>query len=196
MFECEHCESIFETIKIMKKHQKNAKYCLKIQEEKKNLVCEGCNKKYSTKYYLKIHHNKCIDYQINKREKETVININTINNIDNSINNSNTTNNIDNSINNNTVNYIKNIDCDTLKNIIESISAEKIASPEACANKIFRLCLKDYVFYKDLARKILTYARDDSMVIDKGGSKLTQYIFSENIDAIKSNVKKEIDKIF
>ena len=40
---CQWCENVFSTKSYLSKHQRTAKYCLKIQEEKKS--CELCGKK-------------------------------------------------------------------------------------------------------------------------------------------------------
>jgi hypothetical protein len=64
--ECDYCKNIFSSIKALKAHQKCAKYCLKKQcdineKEIKYMICDGCNKKFTTKREYKDHQERCID---------------------------------------------------------------------------------------------------------------------------------------
>ena len=81
--ECQFCNNIFGDTKMLRQHQKNTKYCLKIQEIKskeqavalikeieeskpklikkveeekvRELICQFCSKKFKTKYLLNTH---------------------------------------------------------------------------------------------------------------------------------------------
>ena len=58
--ECEFCKNKFSNKHILLHHQKNTKYCLKIQGKNNNkFKCEFCMKTYSTKQNLEIHYSKC-----------------------------------------------------------------------------------------------------------------------------------------
>jgi hypothetical protein len=58
--ECEFCKNKFSNKHILLHHQKNTKYCLKIQGKNNNkFKCEFCIKTYSTKQNLEIHYSKC-----------------------------------------------------------------------------------------------------------------------------------------
>ena len=67
---CEYCEKTYSSKGALNKHQKTAKYCIKIQNELKdpgspeiefNLFhCEYCNKNLTSKIRLKTHQESCI----------------------------------------------------------------------------------------------------------------------------------------
>lgn len=84
---CEHCNTEFKSVSSLNNHKRNAKYCLKLQnnenneniENKEEYKCTYCNKAFSEKY-LKTHISKCINYfeliidnlkkEINEKEEE------------------------------------------------------------------------------------------------------------------------------
>jgi len=58
--ECQFCKHKFKNKSILNNHQKNAKYCLKIQGKKPDKYqCDFCDKKLSCKYSLKKHLEIC-----------------------------------------------------------------------------------------------------------------------------------------
>jgi hypothetical protein len=78
MFQCEYCFNIFGTNKILRHHQLNVKYCLKIQQEKaqhkNNLLCQFCKNTFKTKYLLNIHQTQT-KYCLKIQESENYQNI-------------------------------------------------------------------------------------------------------------------------
>lgn len=71
MFICEYCNSNFNRKIALNKHQKSAKYCLKIQLEiSTNYTCDGCGVSLSKNQNLVQHQNNCSEYKI-KKLKET-----------------------------------------------------------------------------------------------------------------------------
>lgn len=60
---CQYCDSEFKYTKTLIKHQKNARYCLKIQNNNKNYNCEGCNKDCFDHLKLEEHRELCIQYK-------------------------------------------------------------------------------------------------------------------------------------
>ena len=79
MFHCEYCSNMFKTIKILRNHQLNVKYCLKIQKEKSRisseLYCQYCKKSFKTKYVLHIHQTQakyCLKLQASQNSQEII----------------------------------------------------------------------------------------------------------------------------
>jgi hypothetical protein len=68
--ECEFCKSSFSTNKVLKAHQKTAKYCLEKQVLQNKVVeymiCDCCKRKFTTKREFKDHKEKCIDIKDNE----------------------------------------------------------------------------------------------------------------------------------
>jgi hypothetical protein len=57
--ECQHCHKTFSNKYVLKKHQKSARYCLKIQNKVSQHLCEYCGKHLSTKRWLLNHYQTC-----------------------------------------------------------------------------------------------------------------------------------------
>ena len=82
MFNCEYCSNIFASSKILRHHQMNVKYCLKIQEDQsksiaqsKELLCKYCDKYCKTKNLLYIHQTQtkyCLKIQESKNSQEII----------------------------------------------------------------------------------------------------------------------------
>ena len=75
---CNFCNNTFKSTSHLKKHQETVKYCLKIQEERKNkskkFICIGCKKEYTTNQNLKIHLGSCKNIKDkNNSDKEKII---------------------------------------------------------------------------------------------------------------------------
>ena len=64
---CEYCHKQFTTKGLLSRHQQNAKFCIKIQEELndkiKLVICNGCNKELSSKQKLQSHQQICKKYE-------------------------------------------------------------------------------------------------------------------------------------
>ena len=87
MEQCEFCSNMFGDKKMLRRHQKNTQYCLKIQEIKakeelvlkeiaKELTCQFCNKEFKTKYLLRIHQTQakyCLKIQESQNSKEIIV---------------------------------------------------------------------------------------------------------------------------
>ena len=59
-FKCGFCKSVFSCKRSLKYHQKNAKYCLKIQgKDSATFTCTGCNKSFYRKFVYQRHIKKC-----------------------------------------------------------------------------------------------------------------------------------------
>ena len=68
--ECRFCNTTFKNKCARLYHQRNAKYCLKLQGiESTNYVCSYCNKSLCEKRMLEIHEEKC-------RDSENILNKN------------------------------------------------------------------------------------------------------------------------
>ncbi len=79
MSNCQYCNRTFASESSLYSHQKRAKYCLKIQEQKKvieftpSFMCQGCEKKFVTKREFNNHENRCYDLlkkNVEARDKE------------------------------------------------------------------------------------------------------------------------------
>jgi hypothetical protein len=84
MEQCEFCSNMFGDKKMLRRHQKNTQYCLKIQEVKakeeislkekaKELTCQFCSKEFKTKYLLRIHQTQakyCLKIQESQNYQE------------------------------------------------------------------------------------------------------------------------------
>ena len=87
MEQCEFCSNMFGDKKMLRRHQKNTQYCLKIQEIKakeelvlkekaKELTCQFCNKEFKTKYLLRIHQTQakyCLKIQESQNSEEIIV---------------------------------------------------------------------------------------------------------------------------
>ncbi len=61
MITCEYCGTIFSRDYNLRKHQRIAKYCLKLQESiAYRIVCEYCGRTFSTEYNLRKHQHSAI----------------------------------------------------------------------------------------------------------------------------------------
>jgi uncharacterized Zn-finger protein len=86
--ECEFCNKVFKSKGNLVKHQKTAKYCIKIQKEQSvNTVtytsynCLYCKKEFSQSYNLERHLPTCIDkFKQEIIDKEKIINKNILEN--------------------------------------------------------------------------------------------------------------------
>jgi hypothetical protein len=101
MEQCEFCSNMFGDKKMLRRHQKNTQYCLKIQEEKqqaldkaldeakkkeeaeelalkeklKDLSCQFCGKQFKTKYILDSHQKQakyCLKIQESQNSQEII----------------------------------------------------------------------------------------------------------------------------
>ena len=71
--ECIHCKKNFVNKASLTRHQKTAKFCIKIQDGKEKpsqFICIGCSKKLSSKQCLKGHHLICNKYKLKNNENE------------------------------------------------------------------------------------------------------------------------------
>jgi len=89
MEQCEFCSNMFGDKKMLRRHQKNTQYCLKIQEIKakeeadfkekaKELTCQFCSKEFKTKYLLRIHQTQakyCLKIQESQNYKEITLSL-------------------------------------------------------------------------------------------------------------------------
>lgn len=63
---CEYCKNNFENDVILKNHQKLAKYCIKLRNEKTpTFECKYCNNSFPSRYIMKKHHEDCINFPKN-----------------------------------------------------------------------------------------------------------------------------------
>ena len=83
--ECEYCKKKFSSRGVLNNHQKTAKYCLKLREEKgvisDNFSCEFCSNTFSRKHHLENHSKICKhkfynELQIKLEENENLKKIN------------------------------------------------------------------------------------------------------------------------
>lgn len=72
-YECEYCNNVFTNKTSLKVHQKNAKYCLKIQNKDNAMfMCSYCNKQLSTKNRLITHVQVCEKVKEKDYEKNII----------------------------------------------------------------------------------------------------------------------------
>lgn len=57
--ECIHCKSTFSSPSLLNRHQRTAKYCLKLQNRESDIVCDYCDKTLSSLQQLRKHMKKC-----------------------------------------------------------------------------------------------------------------------------------------
>ena len=68
---CEFCKKEFQSKSVLSRHQKTAKYCIKLQQssvtdiETVSYTCNFCNKKYTSNENLQKHNKNCIE-KLNK----------------------------------------------------------------------------------------------------------------------------------
>ena len=74
--DCTHCRKKFANKASLTRHQKTAKFCIKIQEENERkekstqFICCGCNRKLSSKQCLKGHLLVCDKYKLKVKDEE------------------------------------------------------------------------------------------------------------------------------
>lgn len=67
---CTFCKSLFKSNSMLNRHMKTAKYCLKLQDIKKEYKCDGCEKIFRDKRNSTIHTENCMELKIkNIRDK-------------------------------------------------------------------------------------------------------------------------------
>jgi hypothetical protein len=89
MEQCEFCSNMFGDKKMLRRHQKNTQYCLKIQEIKakeelilkekvRELTCQFCSKEFKTKYHLSSHQTQakyCLKIQESQNYEEIIVSL-------------------------------------------------------------------------------------------------------------------------
>ena len=71
-YNCEYCDNVFKTIKILNHHQKTAKFCL--IKQKKQIICDYCNCESFSQNDLENHQNHCINFmKFKNQELEEII---------------------------------------------------------------------------------------------------------------------------
>lgn len=71
-FVCEFCNKEYTSLSNLNYHKKNAKFCIEIQQEKRNVFsCEHCKKEFNNSRYLKQHLQRC------KSKKENIVQMTT-----------------------------------------------------------------------------------------------------------------------
>lgn len=72
MDECQFCKALFSNNKILRTHQKTAKYCLKIQKEldEKEILCEYCSGCFMGRHNLNSHYYNCREKIILEKDKQ------------------------------------------------------------------------------------------------------------------------------
>jgi hypothetical protein len=89
MEQCEFCSNMFGDKKMLRRHQKNTQYCLKIQEIKakeelilkekvRELTCQFCSKEFKTKYHLSSHQTQakyCLKIQESQNSQEIIVSL-------------------------------------------------------------------------------------------------------------------------
>ena len=69
-YNCQYCKNNFKSKYSLGKHQKNAKYCLKLRTNKKENLCLDCSSVFANKRNLQKHREICIKYISNKYENK------------------------------------------------------------------------------------------------------------------------------
>jgi hypothetical protein len=62
---CQYCGNEFKTLSSLNNHIKSAKYCLKLRNKSSTFECKGCEKTFSSKYWLNMHQQSCVSYNKN-----------------------------------------------------------------------------------------------------------------------------------
>ena len=69
MSTCQYCNKIFSTKTNLIKHQRTAKYCLKIQQKKNDFHCV-CGIEYVSEKCFETHKITCVKYQVSEVSKQ------------------------------------------------------------------------------------------------------------------------------
>ena len=194
--ECKFCKKTFTTKNILLRHQKKAKYCLKIQKNlENNWSCQGCNLKFDDEKCYKSHILQCKDYIIEELRKEVkdlrdqlanvaIEHAKRPTNITN--NNLNITQNI---INNLNVYDISQIEANTENLTIDDISNGKKAAQYALENTFGNM-----LFNTDVNRGPLKALDCDRKIRNVDHDELTRDFFGGIKDKAREITKEEVEK--
>jgi hypothetical protein len=195
--ECEFCKNTFSNKQNLNAHQKNAKYCLKIQGKDPNYIysCNKCEKKFSTLTTLNRHSKICTNNLIEQLRKENselkfckkiIENLkkqlkeqkNIVKDLQNQLTNvalkavsrpTHHTSNKTIQINN----YIKNMQPLEYKHIEQSVPMltldHHVKGPEGYAEYALEFPFKDRIVCVDVARNKIKYKNKDGDVIEDVG---------------------------
>ena len=168
--ECEYCKNKFSSIKALKAHQKCAKYCLKKQyeineKEVKYMVCDGCNKKFTTKREFKDHQERCIEkknLEINSLKNDILLKNNLIIELETQLN------------------IYKNLSDDSQQCIKEIAKQPKNNTTNNTTNNILNLAPLDMNMLKDQLTNVINTKMTEEHVLEgqEGIAKLVSCCFT------------------
>ena len=206
---CEYCNKSFFNTCNLYKHQRTAKYCLKIQNTEqidKTYICEYCDKKYYRSDHLKRHLVSCSER--NKSQTHTDQLLDMISQLQKTIiimaNNQSNSNTVNNNNNNNRPVIMNNLQPLTDKDLQEHLDHLTLnyiqEGAKGYADFAGSYPFKDRLVCTDKSRKKLRYKDCDGELIDDGGGlKLTQRFFqaisSRNEEIINNEYRVLHEKV-
>lgn len=175
VIECEYCGGKFKRKSILAKHQKNAKYCLKLQqhsspepEKETSFTCSGCPKVFGRLFNLKRHEKSCPGLKYKQPEQPKT---------------------------DRNVIIQGSITQDTIQKHLDHLSLNYIADgARGLANYANVYPFNGMVICTDYSRKKFLYSIDD-MVVNDTGSVLTQQFFQAIIDKSRQIISEEYNCI-
>ena len=207
--ECTFCKRSFSTKPNLMKHQKTAKYCVKIQSELR-FICKACDKELSCKQSLTFHYKSCKKYKSmcenqNKKDiglflqQENLELKDHVKELENKLENialkavskpSIVTNNTNNS--KTQINYLRPISDERFNESIPELTLEYLLKgPPGYAQFALDHPLKDSVICSDYARRKVEYKEDNGLV--KTDPEMT-YISSKFFRSIRNKNKELLVK--
>jgi hypothetical protein len=208
--ECLFCKKSFVNKSSLIRHQKNAKFCLKIQNQNKEIdfVCPSCDKHLSSKQRLESHHTTCDkhktqlesetllnklkerDAQIEKLDKQVTALQDKLENIAIKAISRPTTTNKTQINNNNTFNLAPITDERFIECVSKLTLEYMLKGPEGYAQFALEHPLKDSVICTDFARRKVEYKEDGTIKTDPEMSVLSSKFFKSIKERNRELLKK------
>lgn len=210
MYTCKFCNSTFELMKNLNRHQKSAKYCINQQKSCIKYACEFCSNTFSNIQLLNKHQKRakfCLKLQ-NKQDTPEILelkqeiellkqqikpnSINTVNNIDTVNNNINNINNIGTMNNNVVMNFF--LDPNTVKNIINTKLDDTHLRNSIPGIVEF---VKRYILTQDNILKYVCkdYSRKIFAFNDENNNEIRDFDAKHLISLLRQNLKNRVTQI-
>lgn len=178
MYECEHCGKSFTRQHNLYKHQRVAKYCLRMREEKQLTTCKFCNQKFKSDHAISHYENECTHTKNGSAKESNQSNLmEMIISLQNRIIDLTERNAKD--TNNKATIDLQPITDKDLKQYIDNLTLDFILDGgKGYASFAGCYPFKDRLICTDKSRRKLRYKNSDGEIVDDGGGiKLTQRFF-------------------
>ena len=183
---CEYCDNTFNRQSVLYKHQRTAKYCLKLQHKDRVLPrCKYCDKELSRKDHVIRHEKKCTERTVEPvpvspgvQEQQTSQLLEMIVQLQKTI--ANMSENTNGTTNNRYMNMtLAPITDQEIQDHLENLTLDYVQEgAKGYANWANCYPFKDRVLCTDKARKKLRYKDNDGELVDDGGGvKLAKRFF-------------------